>query len=216
MEKTKIFLIEDHDIVRKGILSVLEMEQNIEIIGHSPNVSEGIEKIYSGLHVDLILSDMDMPGKNGIELVKTLKQSHPHIRIVILTMLDDKKLVYETISAGADGYLLKSGTIDELLFAIKHVALGGKHICSELAYDLLKKQSCEIIPARQRPELSLSDREQEVLVFIAQGLTNNEIAEKMFASRRTIEGHRQKLLEKTGTSNTATLIKFAVEHQLIS
>lgn len=216
MRKTNIFLIDDHGIVRKGILSVLEKEQSIEIIGQSQNVPEGIEKIYSGLHVDLVLSDMDMPGKNGIELIKTLKKSHPHIKIVILTMLDDKKLVYETIAAGADGYLLKSCTIDELLFAIKYVSLGGKHICSELAYEMLKEQTRDVIPDLQRTEISLSGREQEVLKFIGQGLTNNEIAEKMFASRRTIEGHRQKLLEKTDTSNTATLIKFAVKHRLIS
>jgi DNA-binding NarL/FixJ family response regulator len=158
---------------------------------------------------------MNMPGMDGLHMINALQMKYP---VLILSMLDHENYVMETINAGASGYLLKNISKDELLFAIRYVASGGKYICSELSFKILNRLSNlnDILPASGvNVDFELSERESEVLHLIGEGFTNNEIADKLFSSRRTIEGHRQSLMEKTGSKNTATLIKFAVQNGLI-
>ena len=212
-----IILAEDHNIVRNGIRSLLEKEPTLTVAGEAANGREALDLIASGVPVDIVLADMNMPLMTGVELIRQLKVSYPAVRVVVLSMLDHEKYVYQAFVAGASGYLLKSVTSDEMIFAIKHVALGSKYLCSQLSFTLLDR----LIYA---PEISMdgqqgvafSKREIEVLQLIAEGLTNTEIAEKLFTSKRTVEGHRQNLIDKTNARNTAVLIRYAILNGVIN
>jgi DNA-binding NarL/FixJ family response regulator len=214
----KVLLAEDHNIVRNGIKSLLDNEPGIQVVAEATNGREALTRIEDGLEADLILADINMPDMTGLELVKSLKNaSFSHVKVLLLSMLDHENYIMESINIGASGYLLKNVSKDEMLFAIKHVSAGNQYICSELAFKLLYKLS-------HTPELhhdpkvasTLSKREMEVLSLIAQGHTNTEIADMLFTSRRTVEGHRQNLIEKTGVKNTAALIRFAIKTGIIN
>jgi DNA-binding NarL/FixJ family response regulator len=215
----RVLLAEDHNIVRNGILSLLEKELGIEVVAEASDGHEATRKIEQNKFIDVVLADMNMPGMNGIELVSTLKLSHPQVKVLILSMLDHENYVIQAMSAGAYGYLLKKVSREELVFAIRQVAGGGKYICMDLTARIVSKltnagQEQPELQARQ-VHVNLSKREVEVLGLIAEGLTNSEIANKLFTSRRTVEGHRKKLIDKTGARNTAALIRFAVTNGLL-
>ena len=212
----KVLLAEDHNIVRNGIRSLLDIEPGIQVVDEAINGAQALEKINAGLEVDLILADINMPEMTGIELVKAVAQVSPDTKVLILSMLDHENYIMEAINNGAWGYLLKNVSKEELLFAIKHIASGSKYICSELALKMLFKPSSGFgNQLDERTVSSLSKREIEVLTLIAEGNTNMEIADMLFTSRRTVEGHRQNLIEKTGVKNTAALIRLAVKSGLI-
>lgn len=212
----KVLLAEDHNIVRNGIRSLLDIEPGIQVVDEAINGAQALEKINAGLEVDLILADINMPELTGIELVKAVAQVSPDTRVLILSMLDHENYIMEAINNGAWGYLLKNVSKEELLFAIKHVASGSKYICSELVFRMLFKPSSVYgTQLDEKTVSSLSKREIEVLTLIAEGNTNMEIADMLFTSRRTVEGHRQNLIEKTGVKNTAALIRLAVKSGLI-
>ncbi|EHQ27917.1 response regulator transcription factor [Mucilaginibacter paludis] len=211
----KIILAEDHNIVRNGIKSILDNEADMEVVFEAKNGNEVLSWLAEGNSATLILTDMNMPGLNGLGLIKEMKANMP---TVILSMLDHENYVIEAITAGAHGYLLKSINKDELLFGLRHVADGGKYICMELTFKLLDKLSGYSPinePHKTIIAIELSEREKEVLDLISEGYTNNEIADKLFTSRRTVEGHRQNLIEKTGVKNTPSLIRFALQNGLI-
>ncbi|MBB6502471.1 response regulator [Pedobacter cryoconitis] len=207
-----LLLAEDHNIVRNGIRMLLEADKEISIAGEATNGLEVLEIIDKGIKVDIVLADINMPEMDGISLIRELKLKKPETQIVMLSMLDNEKYVSQAFSEGASGYLLKSVSADELIFSLKHVNTGGKYLCAELSIRLLDK----LVHAANMPinqinaNLDFSMREIEILHLIAEGLTNNEMSDKLFISKRTIEGHRQSLIEKTGSRNTAALIRFAV------
>lgn len=207
-----LILAEDHNIVRNGIKMLLEADKDICIAGEAINGREVIQMIASGVKADIVMADINMPELDGIALIKELKIVSPETRIVMLSMLDNEKYVAQAFSEGASGYLLKNVSADELLFSLKHVNGGGKYLCSELSIRLLDKliQSSSIPFNQNNPQIDFSMREIEILHLIADGLTNNEMSDKLFISKRTIEGHRQSLIEKTASRNTAALIRFAV------
>ena len=211
----KVLLVEDHTIVRNGIKSLLNSEPNIEVVGEAINGLEALKLLENKIEVDVILLDINMPEMGGMELLKNLTQTFPAYKVIILSMLDHENYVWEGINSGAMGYLLKSVSNDELMFAINHIAIGGKYICSELAFKMMARapQLSEFMDAGIN--VDLSKREMEVLKLIAEGYTNHEIADKLFTSRRTVEGHRQNLIEKTGVKNSAALIMHAVRVGII-
>jgi DNA-binding NarL/FixJ family response regulator len=211
----KILLTEDHNIVRNGIRSLLEKVPDFEVVGEASNGVEALDVLAGGKNIDVALVDMNMPQMSGIELIEKLKKSNPEIKVVVLSMLDHEKYVYQAFVAGARGYLLKSVSADEMVFAIKHIAAGGKYLCSELSFTLLDRliYAPEVVGV---DDLDLSKREIEVLDLIAEGLTNIEISEKLFTSKRTVEGHRLSLMNKTNSKNSSALIKFAVLNGLIN
>lgn len=213
----KVVLVEDHNIVRDGIKMLLESEAGIHIVGEATNGLEALELVAMNEDVDVILSDINMPGMDGLAMIRELKESHPAIKVIILTMLDNEKYVTKAFNEGAVGYLLKNVSSDELIFSLKHVNIGGYYLCSELSITLLKRltNSPSFTNSELETAVDLSSREIEVLQLIAEGYTNGEISEKMFLSKRTIEGHRQSLIDKTGSRNTAVLVRFAVLHGLI-
>jgi DNA-binding NarL/FixJ family response regulator len=212
-----VLLAEDHNIVRDGIRYLLETESSIKVVDEASNGAEVMTKVEAGSDADIILTEINMPGMTGLDLARHIANLYPGKKVIILSMIDNEKYVTEAFDAGACGYLLKNVSKDELVFAIRHVVSGGKYLCSELAMKMLSRvaQGNMLPDEGQKPEVRLSRRETEVLLLIAEGYTNNEIANKLFTSRRTIEGHRKNLIEKTGARNTASLIKFAVGHGLL-
>jgi DNA-binding NarL/FixJ family response regulator len=210
-----LILAEDHNIVRNGIRMLLEADKEISISGEATNGREVLDIMSEGLKVDIVLADINMPEMDGISLIKQLKLKSPDTQVVMLSMLDNEKYVSQAFSEGASGYLLKNVSSDELIFALKHVHAGGKYLCAELAMRLLNKVIHTVPLNKDGADIEYSMREIEILDLIAEGLTNNQMSAKLFISKRTIEGHRQSLIEKTGVKNTASLIRFAVLRGII-
>lgn len=214
----KVLIADDHAIVRNGLISLLEKESNIEVIGEAANGLEVFRLLQNGIQPDVIITDIMMNEMDGLELTSLVKVNFPEIKVMVLTTIDQKNHVIQLFEAGADGYLLKNVTIAEVKFAIEQVYIGYKHISSTVSIKLLEylKSSSAYKPERSKLNIQISKREIEILNLIAEGYTNGEIAEKLYTSKRTIEGNRQNLLEKTGKKNTAELISFAVRNGIIN
>jgi DNA-binding NarL/FixJ family response regulator len=214
----QVLLAEDHNIVRNGIKMLLGSDKEIHVAGEATNGKEALDFITNNEGIDVILADINMPELDGISLIKEAHNLKPDIRVVILSMHDNDKYVSQAFQEGASGYLLKSVSADEMIFSLKHVKAGGKYLCSELSIKMLEKLSQKSVNSVSEnvSNIEFSMREIEVLHLIADGLTNSEMSEKLFLSKRTIEGHRQSLIEKTGSKNTAALIRYAVLNGIIN
>jgi DNA-binding NarL/FixJ family response regulator len=214
----KVLLAEDHNIVRNGIKNVLENEGKFQVIGEATNGKEVLQLMEDGVSPDIILADINMPLMTGLELADELK-SMPSFnsKLVLLTMIDNENYIFRAFKAGASGYLLKDIGADELIFALLHISNNNKHyICSDLSIRLLERAGDNNKTEDDfASDIDFSKREREVLTLIAKGFTNKEIADKLFTSRRTIEGHRQAMINKTSVRNSAELIRFAVKNSLI-
>ena len=221
MSTIKIVLTEDHRILRSGIKSLLENEDDIEIVAEASNGIELLELFQNGTinaNEVLLITDINMPGINGIDLIPGLLQSYPNLKTVVLSMLSNEKYVLKAFKSGANGYMLKNVGSDELLFGIRHIVNNGnRYICTELSMELLDRQlGRSYVFTDDLPGVDLSKREMEILSFIAEGFTNQEIADKIFTSKRTVEGHRQNLIDKTRTRNSAALIRYAVLRGIVN
>lgn len=213
----QILLAEDHVVVRNGIKMLLESEEGFNVIGEATNGKEVLDIVNQDNDIDLVLTDINMPLVDGIALTRELRIIRPDIQVVILSMLDSEKYIYQAFEEGASGYLLKNMSSEELIFALKHVNSGNRYLCSELSIKLVDRllNSSTSPSLRVDNDIEFSSREMEVLTLIAEGLTNSEMSEKLFLSKRTIEGHRQSLIEKTGSRNTAVLIRYAILNGMI-
>ncbi len=216
----KIILAEDHLVVRNGIKLLLDSHEGLEVVGEANNGEEVLRLVNEGGDANLVITDLTMEGIGGMELIRQLKQAHPSVKIIILSMLADIPYLIEAFDLGVDGYMVKNSAYDELLFAIQQVSNGGTFICAELTMTLLDKirsaTQIEESNEQARIRVDISDRESEILQLIGEGYTNLEIADKLFISKRTVEGHRQNLIDKLGVKNSAALIKIAVKNNLIS
>jgi DNA-binding NarL/FixJ family response regulator len=215
----KIFLADDHNIVRNGIKSLLDKEADMEIVGEATDGKQVLDVLLSATHLpDVVITDVNMPVMNGMELTAKISELYPKVKIVVLSMLDHERYIVQAFKAGASGYVLKNVSADELTFSIRHVCnYNERFLCMELTTRLIDKLIDTHEPVSNRQfQLDLSKRETEILILIAEGFTNQEIAEKLFTSKRTVEGHRQNLLEKTGARNTAALIRFAIVNNIIN
>lgn len=217
----RILIADDHKLVREGIKTVLmQLASDVEIIGEAATGNE-LMSFLETTPADVVLMDIDMPQGNGIETTRQLSVLFPEVKVVMLTMADHEKLVKESLEAGAKGYVLKTAGSKELLQAIRAVAEGEEYFSAELTKLLLHKEgnikrvSASGLAIGQTLPIPLSRKELEVLQMIAQGHTNAQIADMTFTSKRTVESHRQNLLQKTGCNNTATLIRYAIGQGLV-
>jgi DNA-binding NarL/FixJ family response regulator len=209
-----ILIAEDHQIVRSGVRNVLGTDGRFNVIGEAANGTDVLRLINEGLSPDIILADINMPDIGGMALAESLKKTAcPDAKLVLLTMVDNENCVFEALSLGISGYLLKNISTHELLFALSHIYHNKQYVCSDLAVHMLKQAHSRM--RTEEVEIDFSKRETEVLSLIAQGYTNKEIADKLFTSRRTVEGHRQTMINKANVRNSAELIRFAVKHSLI-
>jgi DNA-binding NarL/FixJ family response regulator len=204
----KTFLIDDHPMVIEGIKSLLVGAENIEVVGSAVNafLAMGFLKNHA---VDVVLLDINLPEIDGIELCKKIKTAFPDIKILGLSTFKERSYISKMIENGASGYILKSVSQEELTEAITEIFAGKMYLNQEMAQILIQNKPVKNLPL-------LTRREKEVLICIADGLTNPEIAEKLFVSPLTIDSHRKNLLTKFDVKNTALLIKIAVENGLIS
>ncbi|MET3113498.1 DNA-binding NarL/FixJ family response regulator [Pedobacter sp. CG_S7] len=212
-----VMLAEDHTIVRNGIKMLLEIDKDISVVAEATNGKEAVRMLQEGCKIDVILADINMPEMDGIAMISKVLEINPEVKVIILSMFDSEKYVAEAFAEGASCYLLKNISVGELIFSVKHVSLGGKYLCTELSNKLLdrliQRSNAEYGGVDIRKNFSV--REINVLKLIAEGFTNGEMAERLFISKRTIEGHRQTLIEKTGSRNTASLIKYAVLNGIV-
>ncbi|RYZ99933.1 MAG: response regulator transcription factor [Sphingobacteriaceae bacterium] len=214
-----VILAEGHNIVRIGIRTLLERDGGFKILAEGISGVEAVNYINDGgSDADIVLTDINMPGMGGLELIEKLKEISPKVKVIMFTSLDNEKHISKAFKEGASGYLLKNVSSDELVFSIKHVHEGGRYICSELAFRLLDKlvDMPDLVTLNSSNDFDISAKEQEVLTLISEGFTNQEIADKIFTSKRTVEGYRQALMSKTGSRNTAALIKLAIRTGLIN
>jgi DNA-binding NarL/FixJ family response regulator len=210
----KILLVEDHSLVREGIRMLLNGSPELDIVGEAANGEEAVRKLQR-LKADVVLMDLKMPVLNGIESTKQIKKLFPGVRILVLSMHDEESYLIDVLDSGADGYIVKNANADELIFAIKKIHNSGTYFGPEFTLSMLSKYKKIMGAGTGGANISLSERENEVLHLIAQGYTNMEIANKLFTSVRTIETRRKKILEKTGTTNTATMILFSARNNLV-
>jgi DNA-binding NarL/FixJ family response regulator len=211
----KVIITEDHMILRQGLRMLLSEDHEIEVIGEANNGVELLE-LLAQVPADVVLMDINMPEMDGFEATEHVTVEYPETKVIALSMLNSLPYVQKILNCGASGYLLKTTGKDELRSAIKLVASGTNYICSELSISMLASSMTPVAPRNEKVEQTgLSKREVEVLSLIAEGFTNAEIADKLFTSKRTIETHRQNILEKTGAKNTANLIKYAIGHKII-
>lgn len=211
-----IIIADDHQIVRDGVRSLLEGEPDITVAGEAED-GEDVLNLLKSVPADIVVMDINMPRMDGISCTRIISRDFPETRVLALTMLMEDQHVKAMIHAGASGYIMKNSGKEELLTAIRRI-MEGKHYFSDEAtnaimLDLLQPSGNKTNDEGEK--IPLTDREIEILRLIAQELTNEEIGKKLFISRRTVDAHRRNLLEKTGSRNTAGLIKFAVKHNLI-
>lgn len=202
---TKVFIVDDHYMVVEGIRSLLQNEKGIEWAGHAMNAASCLAFLQRQ-QPDIILMDINLPDKNGIDLCKEVKEKHPSVFIIGLSTFNQQSFIQKMMDSGASGYVLKNATQEELMEAISVVIKGKIYFSDEASQVLTKTDANPIL---------LTRREKEVLELIAEGLTNNEIAQKLFVSPTTIDTHRKNLLAKFGVRNTASLIRDATKLQFI-
>jgi two-component system response regulator NreC len=216
MELIKVVIAEDHKLVRSGIKLLLGSDPKISVSAEAVCGTQVLEYLKKNELPDMVITDFHMPDTSGMELLKEIRNHYPSVRVVFLTMVEDNTIITEAFDNGVEGYLTKDISADELLFAVNHIAGGGKYISADLSHQLFLKPTQGLQKQDSATtSLEFNSREIEVLDLISQGMTNTEMGEKLFLSKRTVEGHRRSLIEKVKCRNSAELVKFAVRQGLI-
>ena len=202
-------MIEDHQVVAEGISSMLNELDYIENVTHVSDGGSGLKFLEENPETDIVLLDINLPDGNGIEFCSSIKQQFPKVGIIALSTYQQAGIINKMLENGADSYLLKNTSSEELIEAIEKVSSGKKYLTPEIK-EILNNTS-----STNSKTPVLTKREKEVLALIAEGLTNQEIADKLFISQLTVISHRKSLLEKTESKNTAQLIKYCFEFGLL-
>lgn len=215
MEIIKVAIADDHKIFRKGVILSLRAFTNIKFVQEAENGDQLLSEIAVS-EPDVVLMDLRMPGKDGIETTKILSKLYPHIHVIVLSMYEDERFVSHMMENGANGYLLKNAEPQEIRKAIMDVYEKGYYLNAFVNRILLKKAHAKqkVIPSLNN-EITLSDKERDVLKFICMEFTAQEIAQKMEISPRTVEAIKDRLMERFGSKNTAGLVFFAVKNNLV-
>lgn len=211
MEKIKVIICDDHQILVQGLKSLLKDSEEIEVIASANNGQELLETIKTK-KPDIILLDVDMPVMDGYETLKQLKTKYHDIKVISLTIHIDKAIIQRMMDAGASGYLLKNINKSEMLEAIRKVHSGKKYISDEATNSLLEKEKLEVKTAQLNEATEeLTKREIEILKLIAEGYSNTEIGSMLYISPRTVDTHRTNIMKKLNVKNIAGLIKYAIQ-----
>ncbi len=212
MEKIKILLVDDHAIMRDGIKALLSIYDDIEVVGEASEGREALEMARE-LNPDVVVMDISMPGMDGLEVTHRLTKRNPKMKVIILTQHDNKEYILSTIKVGAAGYIPKKALGSDLVSAIRAVCSGDSFLYPSAAKTLIddyRKQA-------EQPDIyeTLTEREREILKLIAEGRTSREIAEALYISQKTVQGHRTKIMEKLDLHNRTELIKYAMRKGLV-
>ncbi len=210
MKKIRILLADDHALVRDGMKTLLKDVSDFYVVGEASDGMEVIKKTEE-LTPDIVTLDISMPGMNGLDTIEVLHRRFPKTKILVLTMHENEEYAYQVFKSGAGGYLLKNSDKKDLITAIRTVQKGDRYFSrsvsavTEKDYDAEKKSS-----------IPLTRREKEILRLIVDGMTNQEIADKLFISPRTVDTHRSNLMQKLDIKNTAGLVRFAIENGIVN
>jgi two-component system, NarL family, response regulator NreC len=207
----RVLVVDDHAVVRAGLRRVLDAEPDIETVGEAPNAERAVFEALES-KPDVVLLDVVMPGKSGIDGTPAILQALPGVKVLMLSMQDDPSYVREAFEAGASGYVLKEAAGTDVVDAIRAVAAGERYVHPALGARLIAAESEERKRAESDP---LSEREREVLRLLALGHTNQEIAALLYISVRTAETHRAHIMQKLGLSSRAELVRYALDHGLV-
>lgn len=213
-KEIRILIADDHQIVTDGLKNILRDIEGLRVVACASDGEEAVE-ICKTLTIDMVLMDIDMPKLTGIEATKKIKAQFGHIKILVLSMHNEKGVIQKVVEAGADGYLLKNTNQNELINAIKKICSGEKVFSSDVTMILLSKSG--VTETNEDKELveSLTEREIEILKLISEGLSNKEIGDQLFISHRTVDTHRTNLMKKLNVHNIAGLIRFALKNKLV-
>ncbi|MDI3298532.1 MAG: response regulator transcription factor [Bacillota bacterium] len=221
MKPIRVLLVDDHTILREGIRSLLEEQEDIEVVGEAGDGVEAVE-LTDRLLPDVVLMDIGLPRMNGVDATQAILRRHPEVRVLVLTMHDNEEYVRTIMQAGASGYVLKRSAARELVSAIRAVNEGHTVLNPQLSRAVFAGGGARgeaagqpLLPRVQAPDV-LTEREQEVLRLIARGYTNQEIADKLMISIKTVQAHRGNIMEKLDLHDAVELTKYAIRVGLIS
>ena len=218
MVHTRILLVDDHAVVRGGLKMLLAADPEIEIVGEAETGAEGV-RLADALRPDVILMDISMPDMNGIDATRRIKAAHPDIAVLALTMHEDDQYFFEMLAAGASGYVPKRAAPNDLLAAIHAIRGGGMFLFPSLARSLVqdylqRREHAGAAPVREGLD-DLTEREREVLTLIAEGRSNQEIADALVISIKTVNRHRENIMAKLNLHTRVELVRYAIEKGLI-
>lgn len=214
MSKSKIYIVDDHQIMVDGIKSLLSVSQNYEIVGSTTNPEVALAAIINS-NANIVITDINMGKMSGIDLTKAIKAHNFEIKVLALSMFGDKATIHEMIEAGVDGYILKNTGMEELNTALQAIENGKVFFSNEVTLEMLKSFKEVNSPNDANDQANLTPRELEIIKLIAEELSNAEIGEKLFISERTVETHRKNIFRKTNKKSVAGLIKYAILHKII-
>lgn len=212
MDKIKVLLVDDHAIMRDGIRALLNLYDDVEIVGEASEGKEAIEKAQE-LVPDVVVMDIAMPGMDGLEATRRIKKNNPNVKVLVLTQHDNREYILAAIKAGTAGYVPKKALGSELVSAIRAVRKGDSFLYPSAAATLIKDY---LRRADEDPYDRLTAREREILKLIAEGRTSREIADRLFISLKTVLGHRTKIMQKLDIHNRTELIRYAMRKGLVS
>jgi len=210
---TRLLMVDDHRLIREGIIQFLENDEKYVISGEASDGIDALEFLDKN-EVDLVLADISMPHMDGIELTKAITKKYPEIKVVALTIMNDNNHIKKIMNAGAVGYVLKNCSESELKKAIDAVMDGGTYYSPQATETVMNSLMSK--KASPSVDMPLTTREKEVLELIVKENSNQEIADKLFISLRTVDAHKRNLLEKSGAKNIAGLVVYAINNNLVS
>lgn len=210
----KVILVDDHKMFREGLKFALSQMKGVEVIGEASDGRQFLD-VVKKKKPDVVLMDISMPKMDGIEATQSALQLDPDIKIITLSMFSDPEYYQKMVAAGTKGFLVKETGIDELKQAIEIVAGGGTYFSQKLLQNIIVNISNPVVKSSRSKVVELTRREEEVLELICKGYSNKEIADSLFISQKTVEGHKSNLMDKTNTKSAINLMLFALKHQLI-
>ncbi len=214
MDRTRVILVDDHALFRRGMRGLLESYAQVEVVGEASDGDEFLELIAT-VEADVVFMDISMPRMSGDIATQRALAQFPDMKIITLSMFCDEHYYSRMVRSGAKGFLLKNSSIDEVVAAIDAVCDGGNYFSQELLDSI--QSSMHVVSDRvdNHEDDSLSSREMEILVGVCQGLSNQEIADTLFISKRTVDKHRANIMEKTGCRNTANLVVYVIRNHIV-
>lgn len=216
IEKKRILIVEDHTLLRAGLKALLSQDPDIEIVGEAENGRDAV-RLAGTLEPDLVLTDLSMAGMNGIESIVDIKRRYPDVRVLVLTIHKTDEYIFAALRAGADGYILKDATHDELRIAIRSVLNGKTYLSPDISAKVINGYlDTDKTDSPLSAWDTLTHREREVLKLVAEGNTNKYIADFFCLSVKTVEKHRSNLMKKLDLHNASTMTAYAIERGLIN
>ncbi|OGS99927.1 MAG: DNA-binding response regulator [Gallionellales bacterium RIFCSPLOWO2_12_FULL_59_22] len=215
-EKKRVLIVEDHTLLRAGIKALLSQDKDIEIVGEANNGRDAVQ-LAGTLAPDLVLTDLSMAGMNGIESIVDIKRRYPGVRVLVLTIHKEDEYIFASLRAGADGYILKDASHDELRIAIRSVMGGKTYLSPDISAKVINGYlDTDKTSSPKSVWDTLTHREREVLKLVAEGNTNKFIADYFFLSIKTVEKHRSNLMKKLNVHNASMMTAYAIEKGLVA